>query len=220
MSNFATYALAGILQSVGWPRKSGFLGRKVIVQAKVIDLAVEQLLKIGVTLGAGQPKAALRLIADSFDRDWTADSVRELVDFLNVDHLITANPERSPWQAIGLGFGEMGKEYIPWNWLGEPQLALHYTGWFTQALLWGILHAREARAALDADRRLLEERADLWKQQGLNISPDTWPSNNEEALRVCEELVSAFEVERRPLPKVSGALLEEPRIARALAQDH
>jgi hypothetical protein len=142
------------------------------------------------------------------------------VDFLNVDDRVTANPDQLPWQVIaGPRFAEVGKEDIPWNWLSEPQLALHYTGWFAQALLWGVLHAQEARGALDKDRRLLEERAGWWKEQGLDVSPDTWPSNNEELFRVCEELVKRFEAERGPLPEAPVALSEEPRIARALAQD-
>ena len=217
MSNFASYVLVGILQSAGEPKKSGFLGRKLVVHTKALDLGIEQLLKIGVAVGAGRPRIALRLIADSFDRDWTAESVRELVDFLNIEHLVTASPDQPPWQVIaGPGFAEQGKEYISWNWLGEPQIALHYTGWFTQALLRGILHPQEASDALETDRTNLEERAGWWKAKGLDISPDTWPKNNEELLKVCDELVNSFEAERRPLADVPGELLSEPRIARRL----
>ena len=168
----------------------------------------------------GRPKVALRLIADSYDRDWTASSVRELLDFLDVDHIVTANPDQPPWQVItGPGFSEVGKDDIPYKWLGEPQLALHYTGWFTQALLWGVLHGQEGRAALDTDRRLLEERAGRWKERGLDVSPDTWASNKEEAFRVCGDLVKSFEAERDSLSEAPIVLSEEPRIARALAQD-
>jgi len=217
MSNFPSYALAGILQSTGWPRKSGFLGRKLVVHTKELDLGIEQLLKIGVAVGAGRPRTALRLIADAFDRDWTADSVRELVDFLVVGPRVAASPDETPWQVIaGPKFAEQGKEYIPWNWLDEPQLALHYTGWFAQALLWGTLHPQEASDALETDRTNLEERAGWWKAEGLDVSPDTWPKNNEELFKVCEELVNSFETERRPLAEAPGELLSEPRVARRL----
>ncbi len=118
VSNFASYVLAGILQSTGSPKKTGFLGRKLVVHTKTLDLAIQELLKIGVALGAGRPKVDLRLIADSFERDWTPDSVRELLQFLDVDQLVAASPHQRPWQAIaGPGFRITGKEVIPWDWL-------------------------------------------------------------------------------------------------------
>ena len=142
------------------------------------------------------------------------------MDFLNVDHLVTLNPDQPPWQVIAdPAFAEVGRDDIPYDWLGEPQLALQYTGWFTQALLWGILHGQEGRRALSTDRRLLEDLAGRWKEQALDVSPDTLPTNNEDAFRVCEELVKSFEAERSPLVEVPIALLSEPRVSRVLARD-
>ena len=80
----------------------------------------------------------------------TPKRARELIEFLDVDRQVNAKPDYPPWRAIaGPGFAEVGKEHIPWDWLGQPQLALHYAGWFAQSLLWGILHSREAEAALN-----------------------------------------------------------------------
>ena len=217
MSNFAPFALARILQAADWPRKTGFLRKTSTVRSDVLDLAVEQLLKIGVTLGVGRPELALRLIADSFQREWNADSAQELVEFLNVDDRVSANSEEDPWRVIGMGFSAVGKEDVPYEWLGEPELARHYTGWFTQSLLWGVLHRQEGRAALETDRRIMGELADWWKQYGLDVSPETWPSNVEEASVYCEAMVNDFEAERRPLAETPVALMNEPSIALALA---
>jgi hypothetical protein len=215
MSNFPSYVLAGILRSVGEPKKSGFLGRKLIVRTKALDLGIHQLLKIGVAAGAGRPVAALRIIVDSFDRDWDLDSVRELVDFIDVGPLVAANPDEPPWDIMaGPEFEDLEDGHIPWKWLGEPQLALHYTGWFTQALLWGVLHRREAIRALEADLTTSEESAARWKAAGLETSPDAWPESIEGLFEACDDLVSDFESERRLLAGFPIVLLEEQRISK------
>ena len=86
MSDIASYVLAGILRSIGKPSKSGFLGRKLVVEATVVDGAFEQMLLIAIGLGTGRPFLAVRLIGDLFqDREWTAQSAAELVDFLDAD---------------------------------------------------------------------------------------------------------------------------------------
>ena len=110
----------------------------------------------------------------------------------------------------------LGKDQIPWNWLGEPGIALHYTGWFAQSLLWGILYPNEAQVAVDTDRSHYEKEASSWREHGLEVSPQyPWPSN-ESFFQYCEELVNNFEAQRRPLADTPAELLSEPRIASRL----
>ncbi len=221
--NFASYCLAGLLREVGFPRKSGLLRRKNIVDASAVDVAAKEMVRIAVGLGAGRPDLAIRLVADAFqDRDWSADGATgatEFIDFLDVSEKLAENPDAPPWQAIALPLKDMGRESIPWEWLGEPGLAVHYVGSFAQGLLWGLLHPDEAREILDAGRVGYEQRAPFWINAGLEISSEyAWPTPDH-FYRTCEELVRSFESERRPLVDAPPELLAERRVAERLQGD-
>ena len=217
MPNFAEYALAGILRSAGWPKESGFFRRKVSVSSNALDLAVDQLLRIGIGLGVGRPQTAVSLIADSFDRDWTTDSVRKLMDLLDLNPQIVAEPTQPPWETIASPrFSEMQAKDIPWEWLGVPELATHYVGWFAQSLLWGILYPDEAGNALWTELTRLKNLAGSWEGSGLDMSADRWPSDLNAFFATCMQVVDSFETERRPLAEAPDALRAEPRIAERL----
>ncbi|MEK7777412.1 MAG: hypothetical protein AAB303_02150 [Chloroflexota bacterium] len=218
MSDFALYTLAGILQSVGWPRKTGFLGRKAVVDVTVVDQAAYQLVEIGIGLGAGCPALAVHLLADAFQgRNWATDSATELLDSLDPNQRVMANPKQQPWKTISPpSMTNMGRNSIPWEWLGEPRIAVHYAGAFAQGLIWGLLHPKEAEIALSEDRLKLEQQSPMWRAAGLRVSSEFPWATIEDFYKNCEEIVANFVSEKRPLATTPAELQVEPKLVRRL----
>lgn len=218
MSDLALYALVGMLESMGWPRKAGFLGRKAVVNTAILDQAAHQVVQIGVGLGAGRPAVAVRVLSDAFGaRDWSTANATELIDELDLNQLIQGHANQRPWKTISPpSVAEMGKTSIPWEWLGEPEIAIQYAGVFVQGIIWGLLYPAEAEKALDSDRVDYEQRAPEWQKAGLEIESQYMWQTNEDFYKYCEEVVNNFESERRPLVTSAAELQAEPRVARRL----
>lgn len=215
---FAQYVLLQLLRSFGWPRKADLLGHNAIVEATVVDVCVHLLIQIGVSLGTGRPALAVRLLADTFQqRDWSGHSATELLDSLDPNQRVVDNRNQQPYEAIApTSLADLGRKEIPWEWLGDPRLAIHFTGAFGQALIWGLLHPKEAENALNEQRFNYEQHAPFWQAAGSKISSQyTW-TTNEDFYKNCEEMVESFVSERRPLVNTPKELLSEPRIVRRL----
>ena len=150
------------------------------------------------------------------DRDWSASSPEELIDFLDVHERVVDDRDALPWDTIAGRFADVSEKSIPWEWLAQPELELHYTGWCAQGLLWGFLHPREASDALDTDRVLYSERAPEMIRLGLRISREYAWATNEDFYQWSEELVRTFEAESRPLADTPAELLAEHRLAQRL----
>jgi hypothetical protein len=103
--------------------EDGFLGRKAVVDVTVVDQAAHQLVQIGIGLGVGRPELAIHLLADAFQgRNWSTDSVTELLDSLDPNQLVVANPEQQPWMAISLPYyGEHGQKFDPMGMAGGAE---------------------------------------------------------------------------------------------------
>ena len=56
MYKFPTFLLEGLLTSMGRPTKGGLFGRKWVISTTLLDMALQQLVKVGVALGAGRPR--------------------------------------------------------------------------------------------------------------------------------------------------------------------
>ncbi len=213
---FAEYVLAGLLRSMGWPRKAGFLGHKTVVETTVMDVAARQLVTIGIGLGVGRPALAVRLIADTLQRDWSGNSAAEFLESFDPNQRVVANRNQRPCEAIGpTSLADMGRKSIPWQWL-QTKLALHFTGAFGQGLIWGLLHPEEAENALNEDRLHYEQEAPFWQAAGSKISLQYAWTTNEDFYKNCEEMVENFVHEGRPLVNTPQELQLEPKIVRRL----
>lgn len=101
MSRFCDWYVSNQLKNMGWPRPKGLL-RTLKVETTVVDITVQGAVQIHVGLGAGSPDLAVRVLADSFERNpWTADSTRSLLDLL-MDGLGKLPQDTSvpPWEII------------------------------------------------------------------------------------------------------------------------
>ena len=113
----------------------------------------------------------------------------------------------------------MGRNSIPWGWLGEQRIAVHYAGTFAQGLIWGLLHPKEAANTLSEHRLKLEQQAPMWQAAGLRISSEFPWAADEDFYRNCEEIVENYVHERRPLEPIPAELQAEPRLLRRLKGD-
>jgi len=216
---FAEYVLAQLFRSVGWPRKSGFFGHNIVVETSVVDIVGRQLVIIGIGLGVGRPVLAVRLIADSFQkRDWSKQSATEFLESLDPNQRVLTNPNQRPCEVIAPTMENMGRKSIPWKWLCEPRLAIHYTGTFSQALIWGLLHPEEAENALNEERLLYEQWVPFLQSAGTMISTQYAWSTNEDFYKNCEEIVKIFVHDIRQLVDTPKELRSEASIERRLKE--
>ena len=123
------------------------------------------------------------------------------------------------WQSLFLTMANMGRNSIPWGWLGEQRIAVHYAGTFAQGLIWGLLHPKEAANTLSEHRLKLEQQAPMWQAAGLRISSEFPWAADEDFYRNCEEIVENYVHERRPLEPIPAELQAEPRLLRRLKGD-
>jgi hypothetical protein len=208
----AQFILAQLLRNMGFPQKK--FGKKAEVNTRAVDSAVQILIQIGIGLGVGRPALAVHALADSFQlRDWSGDSATKLLNSIDPNQRIVTNCNKRPCQAIAPpSLADMGRESIPWQSLGDPRLAPHYTGAFAQGLIWGLLYPKEAEKASDMERIYYEQQAPFWISHGLKISPKYAWATNADFYNNCEQMVESFVSDRRPLVNTPKELLSEPRI--------
>jgi hypothetical protein len=84
-SNFPSYVIASALRGMGWPKRSGRLRTKRIVNAYAADSVVEAMVMACVGLGAASPLYAVKVITSAFDA-W--DDVRRNLNLLDVEELV------------------------------------------------------------------------------------------------------------------------------------
>ena len=209
---FPDYYVRRLLRSTGWPQKKG-IRRREVISTQVLDVALRQLSMVGVGIGAGRPRLALRLIVAAFDRDLTSDGeVSAVIDLLDRGEKAASRTRGYAWDAIGATdiFGR--HEHFEWSWLERPEMLAIIRGkCFLLALGWGLLHPE------DADSQIKRYCADAGRWAGLLDVPasDVWDSP-EDFYANCDVMVRGFEAESGSLPEPTQALLRHPRVASRL----
>lgn len=218
MTTFASYCLANIIKSAGWPHKGGLFSGGPVVDLKVVDLAAKQVVQIGVCLACTDAQMGANLIADAFrDRDWQAQPFEELIDLLGLERRMASHPD-SPLEALlDPGMVEWGastgRKSIPWDWLWKPEFAFHNVGAFASGLVWGFTNPDLANQTLRTEFQTLEQIAVPMKKAGLliNESPTFQRFRNS-----CQEIVNAFVTEIRPIAPSPASLLASPLVRQRL----
>lgn len=84
MSIFGFYFVTTILRQAGWPKTRGLLNSKLVVDTRIADIVIDQMVDWSAALGASRPRLALRVIAWMFhDRDWDGENAPRILDFIN-----------------------------------------------------------------------------------------------------------------------------------------
>ena len=119
--------------------------RRLVVDTMALDAAVHQLNMLGVGLGVGRPDLALKLVADTSERDWSrGNEVEDLLDFLDGGADLVTAQDGWAWEALAPGpFNAYGDD-LRWSSLGDPRFLVLLRGKFAQCLAWGLLHQEDA----------------------------------------------------------------------------
>jgi hypothetical protein len=221
---FPSFWLFGFLNQMGWPRTTGLLIRKKVVNITVLRGGLVALVRGGIALGASRPSIATSLLADPFPkRDWQVSPPTELWNRFDPSKQISAASNKPPEEVIAgiqFDFDEVGqldsvlKDVIEWDYiLLNKDFSLHYHWIFIQGLVWGLSHPEEAFARWEKQRRKYQKNLPEMLSLGLEVqSPETL----EEFADAMEKSVNTFQMEIRPLDEIPRELLNFPLIAARL----
>lgn len=208
MSILGFYFVGSLLRKAGWPRKQG-LFRAVTIDTAVADLAINQMVDWGASLGAGRPTIALRIIAEMFrDRDWEGDNAPDINTFVNSSRESwDASPDATPCdivQPVRLS-PTLGKA-ISAKRFESVDVTLE------QDLLWAILLGmanpeRFAEWYADAAQR---HESSLSHAQSCGLAVDSLPTLDE-FFENSEQIIRDYEREVQPLPTIPARLLADAR---------
>ena len=199
------------LNRLGWPQTKGVFRKKEVVPALLVDLTVEQGLRLCMGLGAGRPELACRVIADIFRPDaWTPQQTAALLGTAaNTQKPISEHPELPAWTAFyGKHALSLQMAEAEWGWLGKEVASL-WRGFGGYCAIWGLSHQMEFAAAFEASQIDDARNAPEMRRQGLAVAP---PMLLNEFYVACEQMVFAYESSGHRLPDTPAALRESPLV--------
>lgn len=154
--SFASYSIASMLNTMGWPQEQGTFRRRAVVSTQAVEMAVDHMVKTCAGLGAGDPVVAAELLQNSVPQwDYVARPPDTLLTFLQSDATDPVDPLH-PYRVVFGGQPALAsippsQEYASWDEVfdnGPNQI------WFAmlsgRAIVWGLAHPSEMRAAVIA----------------------------------------------------------------------
>jgi hypothetical protein len=220
---FPTYWLFGFLNHMGWPRTTGLFRRRKIVSHLIVCSAVRELVHSAIALGVERPNTAIKLLADLLiKRDWSQQSVKELWNALDPSEKVSNQPEKSPEEIIAsfpmtvpdpTNPEEVQQDLIAWENVLTENFSAHYHWVFSQGLVWGFIHPKEALAHHEKQRKKYLTRLPEMLQAGLDVHPI---KPLEELANAIENLVDSFQNEFHPFGEIPQELASLPAITTRL----
>jgi hypothetical protein len=207
----------GFLNATGWPRIDETFNRGKVVSNLIVYGAITELIHAAIALGALRPKIAIKLLADSIEKEnWSKQSIRELWDKLDPSEKVSSQPDKHSEDVIANypmtipDFNnpeEVKRDLMFWENVLTTGFNKHYHWAFAQGLVWGLSHPKEALARYEEHRQNTLKHLPDMLSHGLNVhSPETL----EEFAGLTEKSVNAFQNEIRPLAEAPQALLDLP----------
>jgi hypothetical protein len=219
--NFSTFFTHSNLAQAGWPREKGWLRKKQVVDLGVFTSTISVLNQIGITLGAGAPEMAAKLLTHAFsNRDWANTSVHDFFDRFDPQQKILRNPELMPWDTLNYfeykpkSISEL-ETTVPWEFLSEDQTVVDYTGGYIESIVWGLLHHEDARSLIEQQSPRMVEKLREYQEYGLRIDGNIL-SNFEEWLEEANRLTTGFIAIVGELPEIEPTMLDHSGIAARL----
>jgi hypothetical protein len=209
-STFPMYFIKSSLNACGWPRKQSFLGRTGI-PGQVLHYIVQEMAKASIGIGAGRPLIAAQLLTQLFSRrDWETQSAEDFFADL-VPCAISAiefGEEMSPWAALVHEEVESyDKIFVSEKLLMKAEIPNLWSRHCSLGLIWGLIYADEAKAALDSDRLKYKSGAEVFARAGVEAPQISEWADNESHFQWLEQVVSIYQTECGPLPKPAPELL-------------
>jgi len=195
---FPGFFVAGVLSAAGYPQTKGFLTKREIVHAGMIDAVFIQLVKASACLGAKRPVKAARLLTTLFDPpQWNHQETHQILEDADPHLEVTGMTPRSLWLKLAhpMSVGDTASikttDEVPWSALGESSMARIYTGSFATALVWGLRHPEDAINALESDNDAVHGTVGLLASHGISL---TAAQHIDEIRDNIETLIEAYEM--------------------------
>jgi hypothetical protein len=217
--SFPSYFVSNSLRAVGWPRRQGLLRRVEVVDRRVLNTVIVEMVKTACALGAGRPHCACHLLAHLFgNRRWEAESTDELIALL-VPPPAARDKGRSSWEVISDPALATSNSQVRWRDLGNSEIQLAWSAACSRGLARGLVAPELVSSELDHEQRGLKAVLPEMRQAGLDLPPDWAPPSCEQLFSQAEELVKGFELLAGPLPPIPPALEKSVRIRCRLHPD-
>mgnify|MGYP001571343643 CR=1 FL=1 len=213
---FPLFFIFNLLNEAGWPRLKGVIFKKQVVSGWALQSSVNQLIQVGVVLGAVNPNIAIRLFAEMFrNRDFSKNPPDDFWMFFNKHSDLELDKLDEPiWSHINPL--KNIPETIPFEDIKVEKVQAIIYGGFLFGLGYGLNNNEKAINAYESDVSKIKSEIPRMLEAGLDIDPDsiTKPINEYEAN--CLEIIKDFERKVHPLAEPSKELIEFPVFARRL----
>ena len=208
-AKFPDWFFFGMLRAAGWPRKTG-LRRREVVNAIIADGTADQLLGIGLIIGAGKPELGLALIGDGFI-DWSEEQAGRHIEFLEETLKISQpGPPKLDIFPPHLRDGDIEdfRANVWWRTLTSDTFRMRLNGEFLSSVWYGVLNSQEVKQDFDQELSGAREQARQAVRRGLDVDPETLPTSATEHLEQALSAIREFEGAVGPLSKPPGLLVE------------
>jgi hypothetical protein len=190
--------------------------RRFLVDARVLNPVLSQMVKTGCALGAGRPRRAGQLLVHLFgDRDWGTDSGDELLALL-IPAQTAKEAGRALWERIAEPILAEPSTHLRWTDLGQPAIQLSWSMALARSLAQGLVDPKLIVSELEAEAERTRQFLPAMVRAGLELPPSWTPPSHEWEIMQADQIVMAFEVEAGPLAPLPVSLENSKRIGHRL----
>lgn len=215
--HFSEYFVLSLLDSMGWPRKKHFLGKKGVSGA-ILRHAVIEMVEASTALGAGRPLIACQLITKMFrERDWRDQTGDELFASMlpRINDTVVSHPELSPWEAIAYREVEFyATDFVPWDVLMKAEISNYWLMHSAAGLIYGLANSSHVAQLLQSEAAEYRQKAPEWIEAGLNITEEPPWADIDSYCEMIERTLLAYQAEHGKLP-ISPPQLLNAEVVRA-----
>jgi hypothetical protein len=175
MTDFGNYFVRKMLEQNGWPKRSGLLSSKAVIDALVTDTILNQMVDWSAGLGACKPDLALKMIATSYkDRDWE--------DKNSIDVLTLTQDLKKQWESKDKNIAPhdvsepaiLSKFYgkrVDAKILNDPEVRKMIGCECIFGLLWGLIYPDRFKEWFEADEKRRNDQRPIYEEAGLEFDP-------------------------------------------------
>jgi hypothetical protein len=210
MSDFGMYYTINMLRATKWPRKQGLL-RKEVIDTLVFDTIIKNMIGWAASLGSGNPKLALRIIASAYkDRKWDGPDTPQIKVFIDgVRESLKANVNKNPAPYEIIEPAQLAKAFgksMLAEGINDPRLTTKIEDYFIQGILYGLSNHKEYELWYENH---LKENLDMILPfaQKIGMVCEELPSLQQNYINN-EEIITLYEHEVGPLPDFSSLPLK------------
>jgi len=211
MSIYGQYFVVNLCRESGWPRTTGLLFKKSVIDSMVFDGVIDQMINWAAALGAGRPKLALQMIAEMFrNRDWSGDDAPSIIEFIEaarqqLDSWDSGQPVAPQDVVTRPKFTQLGKT-IGAEKLIDPQMRIALEQFCLEGILWGLANPQSFADWYDRYFQDIDGQIAFARRAGVNLDD---PKPLSEMFEDSETILRNYERDIEPLPNIPEKLAFE-----------